>query len=385
MVEAVEGRVVAGPRGPTGPREGVRTRAPRRRARADAAGGATAARTSLVRWRVEERDGCVGAGRRDVGRRGADAPTRPSSRLAPTANRAPSAPRRAPPAASGARPRARRARRPPRRRPSARPRAPRERVVGRHGVGRGQRGLRLDEGAERTRRVRVAADRRLEERAQHRPPARPGSRAPQAARPGRTARALVSAGAARATARFAGGVPRHTAPRELVRDGRREQHRPRGAAVQRGRLLPALDAPEGHGRADGAGAGVARLVRASCSSSANASSPPMIRSRHARSTFPAASAQAWIGAPCAASWPPCRTMSRHACGACSCSQSWMSRRFAAAMSCSGAFGWWSWAQVSQMARARCSASAMARVAAMACGAVNRSPLAFASSPCFASA
>ena len=29
----------------------------------------------------------------------------------------------------------------------------------------------------------------------------------------------------------------------------------------RGRFLPALDAPEGHGRADGAGAGVARLVR----------------------------------------------------------------------------------------------------------------------------
>ena len=75
------------------------------------------------------------------------------------------------------------------------------------------------------------------------------------------------------------------------------------------------------------GAGAALLCGA-----AYASSPPMIRSRHALSTFPAASAHAWIGAPCAASWAPCRTISRHACGACSCSQSWMSLRFAAATS-----------------------------------------------------
>ena len=126
---------------------------------------------------------------------------------------------------------------------------------------RGRRRRQPEGTRPRPRRVRVAADRRLEQRAQHGRRRAPEPRA--AGRPGLDApRELwYRRRGACDGAPGAGGVPHHTAPRELVRDGRREQHRPRGAAVQRGRFLPALDAPEGHGRADGAGAGVARLVR----------------------------------------------------------------------------------------------------------------------------
>ena len=125
---------------------------------------------------------------------------------------------------------------------------------------RGQRGRQPEGTRPRTRRVRVPADRRLEERPEDGRRRAPEPRA--AGRPGLDApRELWNRRCgARDGAPGAGGVPHHTAPRELVRDGRREQHRPRGAAVQRGRFLPALDAPESHGRADGAGAGVARLV-----------------------------------------------------------------------------------------------------------------------------
>ena len=223
-------------------------------------------------------------------------------------------------------------------------------MVGRHGVGRGQRGLRLDEGAERTRRVRVAADRRLEERPEDGRRRAPRSRAPQAAQAWTHRASFGIGGAARATARQAPAasliIPRRASSSAMAvasSTGRAAQRSSAAASCPLSTHQKATAAQTAPAQASPASS------VASCSSSANASSPPMIRSRHARSTFPAASAQAWIGAPCAASWAPCRTMSRHACGACSCSQSWMSRRFAAATSCSGAFGWWSWAQVSQMA------------------------------------